>query len=694
LWVVPIGELTSREAVERALDEFDELGREAFLKRYGYGHAKTWFVERDGKLYDSKAIAGVAVGFEHPDRGPMRNDEFSGGERSVKGRLEGLGFTVVDRSDNESEEAIGAHVWLFQSNPKYYDLDRALRELPAIEWTVRGHVPSVHAGDRAYIWRAGPQAGVVAVGTVLTEPEESSPDPAEVEFWLQPDRYGFDSVEPRVRVSIDRVVDPPLLRATLRDDAVLSDLMVIRAPRGTVYEVPEPHEARLEELLAGGVVQAQRYFVLLQRSESSYEGDEEGQVYHWTPTSSGAWKKLSESPGARFVYYRPGSRADEQTFFGAGRMKNIEVDGEGDDRHFRAQLTDYQPFGRPVPRAEFDPRPNSQVSITEISRELFDELVRRGAAAPVDYMEPAFDDILASIEQEGLTIEEEVVRRYHLSLKTRGFVVLSGISGTGKTWLAQAYGRAIGAELIIVPVAPNWTTNEDLLGYLNPLDDLYHDTEFSHFLRRAAEEYRQAARIGTTARPYHLVLDEMNLARVEYYFAKFLSAMELRAREDDVTIELAPGDEVLLPPNLKFTGTVNVDETTHGFADKVYDRSQLIELTISREMLLEHLGERPFSTTLADVWTILRDVAPFAFRVLDEIAAYVDAAADLDVDWEVAFDEQLLQKVLPKIRGTDLRLKDALRDFVELSADRFPLSHAKASTMLATFNEHGFTSYF
>ena len=115
---MPIGELTSREAVERALDEFDELGREAFLKRYGYGHAKTWFVERDGKLYDSKAIAGVAVGFEHPDRGPMRNDEFSGGERSVKGRLERLGFTVVDHSEVNPEATQTTSAWLFQSNPK------------------------------------------------------------------------------------------------------------------------------------------------------------------------------------------------------------------------------------------------------------------------------------------------------------------------------------------------------------------------------------------------------------------------------------------------------------------------------------------------------------------------------------------------------------------------------------------------
>ena len=62
----------------------------------------------------------------------------------------------------------GEQAWLFQSNPEYYELDRALRELPAVEWTVRGHVASVHVGDRAYIWRAGTHAGVVAVGTVLT----------------------------------------------------------------------------------------------------------------------------------------------------------------------------------------------------------------------------------------------------------------------------------------------------------------------------------------------------------------------------------------------------------------------------------------------------------------------------------------------------------------------------------------------
>jgi hypothetical protein len=305
------------------------------------------------------------------------------------------------------------------------------------------------------------------------------------------------------------------------------------------------------------------------------------------------------------------------------------------------------------------------------------------------------DEIEASLAEIGLSIDSRTLRRYHLSLNTsRSFVILAGVSGTGKTWLAEAYARAIGAEWLIVPVAPNWTTNEDLLGYRNPLNQQYYDTDFSRFLRSAAAEYEQAQIESREARRYHLVLDEMNLARVEYYFAKFLSAMELRARSERATIELATDDQVLLPPNLYFTGTVNVDETTHGFADKVYDRAQLIELPVSREALSSHLENEPYRELLLAIWDELHVVAPFAFRVLDEIGSYVEDAGAFGVSWEQALDEQLLQKVLPKIKGTDLRLRGALKRFIELCEDRFPISQAKAQEMLTSFNEHGFTSYF
>lgn len=338
-------------------------------------------------------------------------------------------------------------------------------------------------------------------------------------------------------------------------------------------------------------------------------------------------------------------------------------------------------------------------TLAEVFPEVCERIVNPPPPPPPSAPHPrpvplTFDDLSRAVHDEGLRIDERTLRRYHLALHTRGFVILSGLSGAGKTWLAEAYARATRAEYLIVSVAPNWTTNEDLLGYFNPIDNAYHDTEFSRFLRRAAQAYQQAQTEGHQPVPYHLILDEMNLARVEYYFARFLSAMETRARNGLTTIELGPHEQVILPPNLYFVGTVNVDETTHGFADKVYDRAQLIELDVSREALADHLGSMLYRETVLHVWDTLHNVAPFAFRVVDEMKVYIAQAEALGVLWTDALDEQLLQKVLPKCTGADLRLGPALQAFVELTHDRFPLSAAKASEMLNGYQRHGFASYF
>lgn len=199
---------------------------------------------------------------------------------------------------------------------------------------------------------------------------------------------------------------------------------------------------------------------------------------------------------------------------------------------------------------------------------------------------------------------------------------------------------------------------------------------------------------GRPARPYHLVLDEMNLARVEHYFAKFLSTMEVRSRGGTALLELGPNEVVQLPPNLFFVGTVNVDETTHGFADKIYDRAQLLELHASRESLANHMSGWEFQQDVLAIWDAVRFVAPFAFRVLDEIRAYHDGAAALGVSWQEALDEQILQKVLPRLKGADPRVEQALVQVASHCEDRFPLTFRKVTEMLQAYRQHGFASYF
>ena len=338
--------------------------------------------------------------------------------------------------------------------------------------------------------------------------------------------------------------------------------------------------------------------------------------------------------------------------------------------------------------------PSNEAAPEEPSAPPADEVPPEVGNNVINYEPPSFPDIVRRINEVGLRSSDRTLRRYHLSLLTRGFVILAGNSGTGKTWLAEAYAHAVGAEHLVVAVAPNWTTNEDLLGYFNPVSSTYHHTSFSQFIGCAANAYRLATANGLIPRPFHLILDEMNLARVEYYFASFLSAMEVRARHGTALIDIGAGDTLELTPNLCVTGTVNIDETTHGFADKVWDRAQLVELDLPREHMQAHLGDSPYSQDLLDIWGTVESVGPFAYRVVDEISAYVSAAEHEGASWQEAVDEQILQKILPKLKGAEPGVSLALERLVSIFGERYPLSKARAERMLEGFQQYGFASYF
>jgi hypothetical protein len=126
-----LSDLSERNALLQAMAEYDELGRDAFLARYGYGPARSYFVLHNGKRYDSKALAGVAVGKQFPAAGPLMASDFSGGEATVKAKLEQLGFEVVGPSGGQPAEITARDIQLLResrSKPRYSDITAEERQ--------------------------------------------------------------------------------------------------------------------------------------------------------------------------------------------------------------------------------------------------------------------------------------------------------------------------------------------------------------------------------------------------------------------------------------------------------------------------------------------------------------------------------------------------------------------------------------
>ena len=348
-------------------------------------------------------------------------------------------------------------------------------------------------------------------------------------------------------------------------------------------------------------------------------------------------------------------------------------------------------------RADLKHRGFGPRDMIDVQNFLFSIYIADGMSRNTDSIsKPSTAEILQSVRNQGMRIEEVTLKRYIHSLDTRGFLILAGPSGTGKTWLTQLYAEAVSAKYQLVPVAPNWAANEDLLGYFNPMQRKFHATIFLEFVDQAAQQWDER---GPDAREFHLVLDEMNLARIEHYFSLFLSLMEMRRGNEVAETDLSGGRRVRVSPNLKFIGTVNIDETTHGFADKVFDRAQLLELSIDFESAKEHveqrLDNRACTAALLELWKAMEPAHPVGFRVLDDIAAYIERSEKDSTHWKTALDQQIVSKLLPKLRGVDPEVAEALRNVRKLVDDEeYPLARDKTETMWRRYEATDVVSYF
>lgn len=307
-----------------------------------------------------------------------------------------------------------------------------------------------------------------------------------------------------------------------------------------------------------------------------------------------------------------------------------------------------------------------------------------------------FEDNLATT---GFRFDTRLIKAFHTSLKVADYspmVVLSGISGTGKSLLPELYAHAVGMNFLQVPVQPRWDSPQDMLGFYNYMEHRYKATELSRLLWQS-DMFNNPAQAKNNPAMNLILLDEMNLARVEYYFSDMLSKLEVRRgidptneakrRAAEIVLESGATSEskdvrrIFVGSNNLFIGTMNEDESTQSLSDKVKDRANVLRFgrpkelsgaAANKEAFFKKYTNRMMSETMWKKWistsgdggisnlgqqmdeinSYLAELGrPFAHRMWNTVAAYI---RQYPGDKHDALIDQIEMKILPKLAGLDM----------------------------------------
>lgn len=307
----------------------------------------------------------------------------------------------------------------------------------------------------------------------------------------------------------------------------------------------------------------------------------------------------------------------------------------------------------------------------------------------------------------------DTIRQLFAGMATSKLIILEGISGTGKTSLAYAIGKFFRFDSAIIPVQPSWKDRSELLGYYNEFTKKFNESEFLKSLYTTT--YRKDLDV--------IVLDEMNLARIEYYFAEFLSIMEMRdpnewqidlipAPQDNDPINIKEG-KLLIPQNVEFFGTANNDDSTFTISDKVYDRAisiffddkgrafdcenqeaMAVPYNQIHSLYQEALSQYPINDNMKnkfeelDNFVIKKFRLAFGNRIMKQLETFIPvyvACGGSEVD---GFDFIFTNKVLKKFESLNIAfLKDELRELNKkldelYGINNFPMAHAFINNLL------------
>ncbi|MDA2885048.1 McrB family protein [Lactococcus lactis] len=338
---------------------------------------------------------------------------------------------------------------------------------------------------------------------------------------------------------------------------------------------------------------------------------------------------------------------------------------------------------------------NSEMSILKKEDEIPFEDIHEKEAQFIDRL-----DYLAE-RTNHLHYDKKDLINFHTSLKGDSLTILSGLSGTGKSQLVRTYARGLGVtnNLRFIPVRPFWEDDSDLLGYVDTVNFVYRPGD-SGLLDLLIDASKNPDNI------YMVCFDEMNLSKVEHYFSQFLSVLELESGKRKLRLynpELKTklynsskyDSEISIDSNVLFVGTINTDESTYQFSDKVLDRSNVIPLQIvpfgdiqnkknvdakkvnAEEFIIKNDDFKKFRKSNPQyaltqkekemLWEIHIEInshdrnVGIGWRILNQIDEYLqNIPRDSELSREEALDYQILQRILTKIRGSEEQLSGML----------------------------------
>lgn len=347
---------------------------------------------------------------------------------------------------------------------------------------------------------------------------------------------------------------------------------------------------------------------------------------------------------------------------------------------------------------------SSHVSREQMTLKKWEDLDRPvktiNISTPTKYDEQNWlSEFEANLATTGFRFDTRLIKAFHTSLKVADcspMVVLSGISGTGKSLLPELYAHAVGMNFLQVPVQPRWDSPQDMLGFYNYMEHRYKATELSRLLWQS-DRFNNSKQAKNNPAMNMILLDEMNLARVEYYFSDMLSKLEVRRgidptneakrRAAEIVLESGATSEakdvrrIFVGSNNLFIGTMNEDESTQSLSDKVKDRANVLRFgrpkklsgaVANKEAFFKKYTNRMMSETMWKKWistsgdggisnlgqqmdelnSYLAELGrPFAHRMWNTVAAYI---SQYPGDKHDALIDQIEMKILPKLAGLDM----------------------------------------